>query len=957
MNEINNIPESKSEIAKSKNSLKNSIYQDFHLDKIGSIEYAKIHSKANRPLHKIKDAEFNKETIFCKCCNLPVEQKNILEKFSFYDNPDQYVECGEGISLYFIFFQISIIIIAITVILFGYLDLIFVGKYTNELRSICNNSSINHIIFNDCQYFIEFHNDSGFNSRVNSHFFSFININVKYYRKIFYKLTSINNKNIDKVIVNTSYMSFLCLITLFIFNLLYIVYFKIKCQLLNRSLLSLSDYSIFLTNLNSALNSFSQIKKEIEEKKNNNLEYAKELNDKLGFDESIIELNELEQFIYFLKNKICVLNNGNRVNIKKINICFKISQLMHYEEKYNKIKEKISKIKNHPYQILKNKKLNLFEDDRKYFSSYLEFFDLHYCEKEEELKALKDKEINLSEEMDYLFESSRENTLKYFTGCAIICLDSIEEQEQFLESNSNNLLLYLITSFEYIFCRCCMNKNKKENFLFKGNIGFQRAPEPEDILFENLEYTDSIYKLVRIIFVYFISIILIGICFLIVTYLNYLQKYINEKKNSHIIQSYIISLMISCCILIINLIFEKFLDILTKIEKQPTTTNYFLSKSIKLTLFSFMNSGIVPLMSELFNKTEEYEYLVNNMFSIFLVNATITPILWTLNFSFIYKKIRIFLIQRKMKFKDYYHGKTQRELNELYELPSMNIAEKYSYIYNTILMTFFYMPIFPFGAIISLFGLSFGYFLEKFNFCNMYQRPEMINDQLCKKYIDYFILALFLNGIGDYIFKKDVYETRLWPLLNITIFGILILMPYKYIINYFIKYNIYLKESYIHKLCLNDVYFSFFNDYERANPMTKKEGIINYLNGLKDKGIISDSIYQENMKNLQNINLMHLYYNESKNRNILKAKKSFMMNEKSKYNLIIRTLTVNDESKDKYIEKYLRTKHRIEIKDDYLTVLKPTDRKAILSSKDNIVIYSTKGKKIEKKEINLKSCK
>ena len=174
-------------------------------------------------------------------------------------------------------------------------------------------------------------------------------------------------------------------------------------------------------------------------------------------------------------------------------------------------------------------------------------------------------------------------------------------------------------------------------------------------------------------------------------------------------------------------------------------------------------------------------------------------------------------------------------------------------------------------------------------------------------------------------------------------------MPYKYIINYFIKYNMYLKESYIHKLCLDDVYFSFFNDYERANPMTKKEGIMNYLNGLKDKRIISDSIYQENLQNLQNINLMHLYYNESKNRNILKAKKTYMMNEKSKYNLILRTLTINDESKDKYIEKYLRTKHRIDIKDDYLTVLKPSDRKDILkdilSSKDNIVIYSTKGKK------------
>ena len=945
MDELTSIPESKSDICAKNKNTKISIYKEFHLDKIGSIDYAKIHSRANRPLHKKEGAKFNNETVFCKCCNLPVEQENILEEYSFFDNPDKFVECGEGISLYFKFFQICIIIIAITAILVGYLDLFIIGKYTNELSSICNNSKLNQIIYEDCKYIIKSNNDSGFSSLIISYFFSFNNINVKHYRNLFYKLTSINNKNIDKVIVNTSYINFLSLITLFIFNLLFIVYFNIKSKLLNRDLLSLSDYSIFLTNLDSTLKNFLQIKEEIEEKKNNNLEFNKELNDKLGIDKSILELNELEQFIYFLKNKICVLNNGHHLNIKKINICFRISQLMSLEENCNKIKEKISKIKNHPYQVQKNEKLNLFEDNRKYFSSYFDFFDLHYCEKEEELKALKDKEMALRVEMDDLFEKSKKKTLDYFAGFAIICLDSIKEQEQFLENNSNSLLLYYIKLFEYTFCRCCMNKNKKENYLFKRNIGFHRAPEPEDILFENLEYANSIYRLVRIIFVYLVSIILIIICFLIVTCLNYLQKCIDEKKNYHIIKSNIISLLISCCILIINSIFEKILDLLTEIEKQSTSTNYFLSKSIKLTLFSFMNSGIVPLISELFNKTDNYGILINNIFFILLVNAILTPILWTINFSFIYKKFKIFLIERKKKLKNYSHGKTQRELNELYEFPSMNIAEKYSYIYKTILITFFYMPIFPFGTIISLFGLFFGYFLEKYNFCYRYQRPEMINDQLCKGYIDYFIFALFLIGIGDYIFNKDIYETRLWPLLNITIFGILTIMPYKHIIKYFIKYNKYLKESNIHKECLNDVYYTFFNDYERANPMTKKEGIINYLNGLKDEGRISDSIYQENLDNLKNVNLMHLYYNESKKKNILKAKKTYMMNEKSKYNLIARTLTFNDESKDEYIEKYLRTKHKIENNDKYLTVMKCSDRKDILSSNESIVIYNIKGEK------------
>ena len=367
------------------------------------------------------------------------------------------------------------------------------------------------------------------------------------------------------------------------------------------------------------------------------------------------------------------------------------------------------------------------------------------------------------------------------------------------------------------------------------------------------------------------------------------------------------------------------LDYLTKREKQSTTTNYFLSKSIKLTIFSFMNYGIVPLISELYIKTKGYEYLIINMLMIFLINSFLVPISWTINFSYFYKKFRIWLIERKRaiydKETDINHEKTQKELNELYELPSMNIAEKYSYIFNTILISFFYISIFPLGTFISFLGLCFGYFLEKFNFCNMYKRPEMLNDHLCKTYNYYFIVALFVSGVGDYIFKSDVYETKIWSLINIIIFGVLIFVPYHYIINYIIKDFILLKESKIHKLNLDEVYLTFYNDYERANPMTKKKGIENYLNGLRNRNIISEDTFQENMNNLNNVNLMKLYYYDSKKRNILKTQRSFMDKEKKKYKLnIAKTLSVN-KLNDTDIKTVLGMNTSIIIKDISCSVL------------------------------------
>jgi hypothetical protein len=172
----------------------------------------------------------------------------------------------------------------------------------------------------------------------------------------------------------------------------------------------------------------------------------------------------------------------------------------------------------------------------------------------------------------------------------------------------------------------------------------------------------------------------------------------------------------------------------------------------------------------------------------------------------------------------------------------------------------------------------------------MYKRPEMLNDEICKLYLDYFITVLFINSLGDYIFKFNIYNTNIWGMINLIVFGILIFIPYHDYVTYdFLK----LKESKVHPSKLDDVYLSFFTDYERANPMTKKEGIESYLKALKDKGKIDEEFFNKCLENLVNVNLMKLYYFDRKNQNILKIQKTLMSkaNKKNKTNLIyVKTL-------------------------------------------------------------------
>ena len=907
---------------KKRKNLGKSIYEVYNLNKIGSIKFAKIHRSANRPLYKI--SEFNRNTEFCQCCNLPAEQEGIIEKFKFCDDPDSYVECGEGVSLYFTFFEFSIVVLFVTFFLVSLYNIIFSKKYYKELYEICNNKIKNNLIEEDCKlYSDELAKTKSYSLISNSYFFMYNSINTKYYRNLYYKITSTNNTRIENVIVNTSFMNFLCLLTLLIFNIFFMIIIHTKSQTINMSILSLSDYSLFISNLKDMHITFLKIKKELEEKKeiadkhNGQYDYEEELKKRLGIEKSLIDLPELEQFKCFLKNKICVKENGEPLNIKKINVCFKISELMELQEKLHKINEKMSKIKNHPYQISKNDDLNLYGNNKRYFSSFL---DLHCCEKSETLLQLKQEEKSIKDQIEQLLKKSKEKTMDYFAGSVIVSLDKIKEHEEFLYKNSNNLLVYLLRLLKYIFLGCCIEKNKKDIFWLRRKIRFQRAPEPEDINFENIEYGNSLTRFFRTFLVYFVSFLFILICFIIVTALNYLQKYTNEKYNFNIIVAYIISLLISLSIQITNLVFEKILDFLTKKEKQSTTPNYYLSKSIKLALFSFMNQGIIPLISELYIETNGYEYLVINMLMIFLINSFIIPISWTVSLSFIYKKFRIWLIERNID-PDEPDGnleKTQKELNDLYELPSMEIEEKYSYIFKTLLISFFYIQIFPLGVAISLIGLCLGYILERYNFCNMYRRPEMLNDILCKVYTYNFVIALFVCGIGDYIFKCNVYETKIWSLFNIILFGVLILLPYFYITNHLTQYCINLRESKIHKSSLDEIYFSFLNNYERANPMTKKEGIANHLKGLKDAGIISESIYQEKILNLENVNLMKLYYDDRKQRNILKTQKTIMRGENgnNKFSILMKSIALK-----------ITTLKDEEIEDLYVPVNDPTKNK------------------------------
>ena len=865
-----------------------SIKKEFKFEEM--INNAKIHREANRPLKKIK--EFTSLTRFCQCCCFPVKDNIYIRNFHFCENTDEYAECGRGTSLYFSYYRFSILILLYALIFMTIPSMIITNYYTNHISDICkklyySKNDILNSTFPICLEYLDIGNSSLF-KKDTVWFLRNNEINLRKYREIYNNISELYDDNIDKSIINYYLFHFIGLISLFIVNVLYIILLYNLNKQYDISITSPSDYTVMITNLYSAFNIFWKSINKINHNLANNFNDIIIINnkrknassniidcrsnssntkmkevDELGLESIQInkEINILEAFNKFIKNKICETSKGEKFNIYQINICYKISEFMKIEEKIQNKKSQIYKIEHDPFQIEKNEKLKLTDKRKKYFYYPLDIFNLNIFpfniwEKSYILSDIEEEKNELERKLEELLKKTENITDENFSGVIFITFNTMKDAELFLKPFPKNAIMSLlikVKNLKYFLCRCFINEQKKKNFSIKKNIGADIPPEPEDIIFENLQYS-SLERIFRISLIYIVSLVIIFICLLIMVTLNHIQMKNNEGNDNHkIIFKYFISILMTLIISILNSIFMLLLDFLTKMEKQISMTNYYLSYSVKLTLFTFTTSGIIPLLSNyLYLSRINYDLLITNMITSFLSNSFLTPIMWTLNFEFLLKKLKICYVE---KYKKNY---TQKQLNELYELLDMGIAYKYSYIEKTLLMTFFYMPIIPLNVLFSFFGFIFGYYLEKFNISKMYKRPEMLNSKICEFYSNYFIFSFFMLCIGDYIFLRDIYRDTSWAISNLVIFGILLIIPYNQIL---IFDFIGIDESEIKKdQNYEDYYFSFFNDYEKNNPITKKEGIKHFLKKLKEKALISNKDYDIILKNFENVNLLEIYY-------------------------------------------------------------------------------------------------
>jgi hypothetical protein len=138
-----------------------------------------------------------------------------------------------------------------------------------------------------------------------------------------------------------------------------------------------------------------------------------------------------------------------------------------------------------------------------------------------------------------------------FTGVAFASFDTVKEVNNYCKLFPESFIEYIIAYLKSIYYTVnIFDKSQgKINSKKKTNYRVVKASEPNDINWENLEYS-SLNRLIRYIIIYLLTFILIGAGFGIVLGLNYAQTKIDTTTNPNLRTG--ISIIISVVISIIN---------------------------------------------------------------------------------------------------------------------------------------------------------------------------------------------------------------------------------------------------------------------------------------------------------------------------------------------------------------------------------------------------------------------
>lgn len=189
-----------------------------------------------------------------------------------------------------------------------------------------------------------------------------------------------------------------------------------------------------------------------------------------------------------------------------------------------------------------------------------------------------------------------------YKGTAFVIFEMQGDSDRVLEKFDQSPIGAFFSFLGNKICCCCTED--KDITHFKGNKIFaQRAPEPTDVYWENMN-TPLVTTMKRTICTYLITMLLLGVTFGANLGLNIYKDSLEtqgRETTSFTEQGLIrlMSILMSMFVVVVNGILSKVIRLFSVYEKHRTYTAYNLSVASKLTMALFINTAVIPIFANL----------------------------------------------------------------------------------------------------------------------------------------------------------------------------------------------------------------------------------------------------------------------------------------------------------------------------------------------------------------------
>ena len=396
------------------------------------------------------------------------------------------------------------------------------------------------------------------------------------------------------------------------------------------------------------------------------------------------------------------------------------------------------------------------------------------------------------------------------TGTFAIIVFNSQEAKDCFETDSK-----LVDKIRNFFCNCCEDLGMHR---IQGQpVSVKRAPEPDDILWENAHNRRPTIIRNRVI---------AHLCCLVILvaggvgqyYLYYASNFVTDDDAQTLL-----SLGTSILINVTNFIIVQVLIVVTRLEGNATRTEQNESLLVKICLYEFFNAGIfysgAKILAQSVNNFN-IQGTISFEIMLFMVINALSPTL--INLALV-----VFEFPESLKrccLKNGWSDSNQKEANELYEFSKISFPEKYSYVIKTIWLSLFYGPFVPIVVPISIVGLFLFYFTEVYLFRTHYNVPRMLSKHIAntaQRLLNYIVLVIAAGQTLMIIYIAYTLDSGLTTIEIVSIvLGVALAIVFLFIPGADINKRLFKFDDTENPLSYADAEEDFEVTYEGTNPLS-----------------------------------------------------------------------------------------------------------------------------------------